>query len=166
MKINSMAGFAAGIFLATVICSAAYFTVGTEASKSPVQTTEKKKEESKIIKPSNEEMKAELESSGFIVQTTEEYDKSMEEAKKAAQQEEKADKDKDKEVVNTVIINVTKGMTSIDVGKMLEKAKLVDDGFKFSKDVEKKGVENRLRPGLYKVDSEMTHDEMIAAIFS
>lgn len=164
MKINSLAGFAAGIFLATVICSAAYFTVGTEASKPPVETTEKKKEESKIIKPTNEEMKAELESAGFIVQTAEEYDKSVEEAKKAAQEEIK-DQDKDKKEVNTVIINVTQGMTSIDVGKMLEKAKLVDDGFKFSKNVEKKGVENHLRPGMYKVDSEMSYDEIISSIF-
>ena len=56
-------------------------------------------------------------------------------------------------------------MTSIDVGKMLEKAKIVPDDFKFSRDVEKKGVEKNLRPGTFTVDTEMTYDQVIATIF-
>jgi hypothetical protein len=158
MAFNRLSSFAAGIFLATSVCSVAYFTVGTEAAKAPDKTAEKKVE---TIQPSEEEMKARLESSGFIVQTAEEYDKHLNDAKEAAQKEA-AD---DKKVVREVLLNVTDGMTSIDVGRMLEKAKLVDDAFKFTKAVEKKGVENRLRPGVYKVDSEMSRDQIIAAIF-
>lgn len=160
MKFNQLSSFAAGIFLATAICSAAYFTVGTKAAQAPVQTSKDKTDSAS--KPSNEEMKAELESSGYIVQTTEEHDQSLEEAKKAVQDEKSSEEQK---AVNQVLLNVTEGMTSIDVGRMLEKANIVDDAFKFSKDVEKKGVENRLRPGMYKVTSEMSYDEVISTIF-
>ncbi|MBM7716879.1 endolytic transglycosylase MltG [Siminovitchia sp. FSL H7-0308] len=162
MKLNRLSSFAAGIFLATAISSAAYFTIGTEASKAPAQTKEDKSDSAS--KPSDEKMKAELESSGYVVQTTEEYNKSLQKAKKAAQ-EEIASNEPQKEVVNEVIINVTDGMTSIDVGRMLEQAKIVENAFQFTKEVEKKGVENRLRPGTYKITSEMTPDQVISTIF-
>ncbi|RWR08631.1 aminodeoxychorismate lyase [Siminovitchia fortis] len=165
MRFNPLASFAAGIFLAAAVCSAAYFSVKSEASKAPAKTTEKE-----IVtenEPSEAEMIAGLESSGYIVQTVEEYNKKMEEAKAEAADKEKAAEDKaeDKKVVYRVVINVTDGMTSIDVGKMLVKAKIVDDAFRFSKAVEKKKVENKLRPGSYEVESDMSQDEVIAAIF-
>ncbi len=169
MRFNPLASFAAGILLATAISSAAYFSVKSEASKAPVKTTENETVTS--VQPSEAEMIADLESSGYIVQTVEEYDKKVKEAKAKEEKatEEKAtedkEKDKDKEVVYRVVINVTDGMTSIDVGKMLVKAKIVDDAFKFSKAVEKKKVENKLRPGSYEVDSDMSQDDVIAAIF-
>ena len=57
-------------------------------------------------------------------------------------------------------------MTSIDVGKELRKALIIDiSGFEFSKEVEKRKLESDLRPGTYKVDSDMTMDEVIEAIF-
>ncbi|GIN21215.1 aminodeoxychorismate lyase [Siminovitchia fordii] len=164
MRFNPLASFAAGILLATAISSAAYFSVKSEASKAPVKTTEKETVTS--VQPSEAEMIADLESSGYIVQTVEEYDKKVKEAKaKEEKATEDKDKEKDKEVVYRVVINVTDGMTSIDVGKMLVKAKIVDDAFKFSKAVEKKKVENKLRPGSYEVDSDMSQDDVIAAIF-
>lgn len=160
MRFNSLASFAAGILLATTVSGAAYFSVKSEASTTPV----KKEVKETIVETqlSEEEMKAELESSGYIVQTTGEYDKNIEDAKQAVAKEKSDD---EKKVVYRVVINVTDGMTSIDVGKMLVKAKIIDDAFKFSKAVEKKKVENRLRPGSYEVDSEMSRDEVIATIF-
>ncbi|MBD8005076.1 aminodeoxychorismate lyase [Bacillus norwichensis] len=164
MKFNPLASFAAGVLLATTVSSAAYFSVKGEASKAPAKTTEKV--EIKESKPSEAEMITDLESSGYIVQTAEEYNKNLKEAKAIAEKEEKPAKEKDKkEVVYRVVINVTDGMTSIDVGRMLVKSKIVDDAFKFSKAVEKKKVENKLRPGSYEVDSDMSQDEVIKAIF-
>ncbi len=164
MKFNPLASFAAGVLLATTVSSAAYFSVKGEASKAPAKTAEKV--EIKESKPSEAEMITDLESSGYIVQTAEEYNKNLKEAKAIVEKEEKSAKEKDKkEVVYRVVINVTDGMTSIDVGKMLVKAKIVDDAFKFSKAVEKKKVENKLRPGSYEVDSDMSQDEVIKAIF-
>lgn len=67
--------------------------------------------------------------------------------------------------VTKVVFNVTQGMTSIDVGNMLEQSNMVPDAFTFSKDVEKKGLENNLHPGIFVVDSEMTYDQVISTIF-
>lgn len=160
MRFNPLASFAAGILLATTVSSAAYFSVKSEASNAPVKTTEK--ETVKEEQLSEDEMIVELESSGYIVQTVDEYNKKLEAAKTDVEKEKKAG---EKKVVYRVVINVTDGMTSIDVGKMLVKAKIVDDAFKFTKAVEKKKVENKLRPGSYEVDSEMSQDEVIKAIF-
>lgn len=160
MRFNPLTSFAAGILLATSVSSIAYFSTKSEAAdiagKAPDKVTVV---ESRLTE---EEMKAELQASGYIVQTTAEYDENIEEIRTALQNEKSED---EKKVVYRVVINVTDGMTSIDVGKMLVKAKIVEDAFKFSKAVEKKKVENKLRPGSYEVDSDMTQDEVIAAIF-
>lgn len=172
MRLNALSSFAAGILLATSISGAVYFSTKSEAAAPVVQKKEPQTEakQTDAAKPESEEapkkqelteeeMKNKLESAGYMVQKTEEFEKQMEEVKKESEKEKTA---KTKQVV---VFQVSKGMTSIDVGKILEKAKLVDDDFKFSQDVEKKGVANRLKPGMYKVDSEMTKDELISAIF-
>ncbi|MFD1706620.1 aminodeoxychorismate lyase [Siminovitchia sediminis] len=153
MRLNPMASFAAGILLAASISSAAYFSTKSEAS-----TQESSKKSSITI----EEMKTELESSGYIVQTTEEFDQFIENVKASKQKEQPKEAGK---TVYRVVINVTDGMTSIDVGNMLVKGKIIEDAFKFTKEVEKRKVENRLRPGSYEVDSEMSQDEIINTIF-
>jgi hypothetical protein len=56
-------------------------------------------------------------------------------------------------------------MTSIDVGNILVRANLVPNAFTFSKDIEKKGLENKLRPGVFVVDSQMSYDQVISTIF-
>ena len=56
-------------------------------------------------------------------------------------------------------------MTSIDVGRALQRAKVIKSGLEFSKEVEKRGLENNLRPGTYTVESGMTMEEIISFIF-
>jgi hypothetical protein len=56
-------------------------------------------------------------------------------------------------------------MTSIDVGRVLENAKIIPNAFNFSKDIEKKGLEKKLRPGTFVVDSGMSYDQIVATIF-
>lgn len=104
-------------------------------------------------------MKDKLEQAGYVVQTKAAYDKDLADAKSSA------GKSANTKTVNRVVFQVTDGMTSIDVGRLLEKANIVDDAFKFSKDVEKKGIENHLRPGTYVVDSTMSYDKVISTIF-
>ncbi|WP_430487896.1 hypothetical protein [Priestia flexa] len=120
---------------------------------------------------SEEEMQTQLEDKGFVVQTQEELDKQLADAQAEAAQEaqkeskeEKEEQPKEEPVYRT-IINVSSGMTAVDVGEVLEKAKIVKSGFEFYKKVEGQGVENKLRPGTFEVDSSMTEDEMIAVIF-
>lgn len=160
MKFNLLGSFAAGLFIATSISGAVYFS-----SKSEAAPTKKSELQSKTTKlPSEEEMKNQLASAGYVVQTKAEYDKNIANAKTGAPKTSTADKSKSK-VVHQSVVTVSEGMTSIDVGRQLVKAKLISDAFQFSKDVEKKGVENHLRPGSYTVDSSMSIDQIISTIF-
>ncbi|MEH7081901.1 aminodeoxychorismate lyase [Neobacillus drentensis] len=159
MKFNVVSSFAAGVLLATTICGAVYFTddpVVTKAAAKPTKTEQKT-----VVQPTETEMKDKLLAAGYVVQPKAEYDKTLEAAKKAASTAANGSQ----KIAYRSVITVTQGMTSIDVGKMLEKAKIVPDDFKFSKDVEKKGVEKNLRPGTFVVDTEMTYDQIIATIF-
>ncbi|SHF85385.1 hypothetical protein SAMN02745208_02789 [Heyndrickxia coagulans DSM 1 = ATCC 7050] len=152
---NKLSSFAAGILLATAVTGAVYFSGTGKAADNTV----KKTNTAETAKLSNSQMKDKLEQAGYVVQTKAAYDKDLADAKSSAE------KSANTKTVNRVVFQVTDGMTSIDVGRLLEKANIVDDAFKFSKDVEKKGIENHLRPGTYVVDSTMSYDKVISTIF-
>lgn len=163
MRFNLLSSFAAGLFIATSICGVVYFSdnkgeAPKTASKTTVSTTSTK------IQPSEKEMKNTLTAAGYIVQTKAEYDKNIKDAK-ASKQKGATENNGSSKNVTHIIINVTDGMTSIDVGKMLESAKIVPNAFNFSKDIESKGLENNLRPGTFEVDSGMSYDQIVSTIF-
>jgi hypothetical protein len=160
MRINLLSSFAAGILITTTICGAVYFTSGSDNPKASSKSTETKVTEN--VQLSDSEMKEKLETAGYVVQTKADFDKALEEAKGSNQNETPAD---DSNAVTKVIVNVNDGMTSIDVGNALVGAGFIPNAFEFSKTVESKGVENKLRPGAYVVDSQMSVDEVIATIF-
>jgi cell division protein YceG involved in septum cleavage len=120
-----------------------------------------------VAQPTELEMKDKLAAAGYIVQPKAEYDKTIEATKKAASAAATAStaNNSSKKITYRAVISVTLGMTSIDVGRMLKKSKIISDDFKFSQDVEKKGVEKNLRPGTFVVDTEMTYNQIIATIF-
>ncbi|MFP5108064.1 aminodeoxychorismate lyase [Neobacillus sp. C211] len=161
MKFNVVSSFAAGILLASTICGAVYFTEDPEVTKAAPKPT--KSEQKTVVQPTEAEMKDKLLTAGYIVQPKADYDKTIEATKKAASAA--SANNNSKKIVYRAVISVTQGMTSIDVGRMLEKAKIVPDDFKFSRDVERKGVEKNLRPGTFTVDTEMTYDQVISTIF-
>lgn len=157
MRINLLSSFAAGMLLTTAICSAVYFNADTpKASGKTVK-----------VALTDADMKRKLEKKGFVVQTKEEHDKAITDATAAAQkQPAPADnKPTSSKTVTKVVINVSDGMTSIDVGRALVQAGIVKDAFTFSKDIEKKNLMNKLRPGVFVVDSSMTYDQVISTIF-
>jgi hypothetical protein len=160
MRINLLSSFAAGILITTTICSAVYFSGSNEDQKATAKTSETKAAEK--VQLSAGEMKEKLETEGYVVLTKADYDKNLKEAKGSDQKQTSTEETK---TVTKVIVNVTDGMTSIDVGNALVGANLIPNAFEFSKNVESKGVENKLRPGVYIVDSEMTVDQVIATIF-
>ncbi|KHD86097.1 aminodeoxychorismate lyase [Heyndrickxia ginsengihumi] len=162
MRFNLLSSFAAGVLIATAICGGVYFSSDHGSSKKTDKTVESKTQTA--AQPSESEMKNKLASAGYVVQTKAEYDKHIADAKTASQKSASSN-DKSNKVIYRVVFKVTDGMTSIDVGKLLVKAKIIDDAFKFSKDVENKGIENNLRPGTYEVDSEMSYNQVISTIF-
>ena len=154
MTAKSMRSFAGGLIVAAGVCGAVYFFGPGETTSS--QTADQ---------PSVAEMKSLLTSEGYIIHTEEEWNEqvaAINEKEVTAKVGTEATKEK---IIYRTIITVSKGMTSIDVGKALQKTKIIDKWFEFSKEVEKRKLESDLRPGTYKVESDMTMDEVIKAIF-
>ena len=157
MRINLLSSFAAGILLTTSICSVVYLTNDHGSTKT------KETDKTITVQPSVKEMEKKLVAKGYIVQKKADYDKNLKAAKDAKTKQAATENDKPSKTVVTV--NVTEGMTSIDVGKMLVPSKIVSDAFEFSQIIEERGLSNKLRPGTYVVDSEMTFNQVLSTIF-
>ena len=156
MTSNSIRSFAFGILIAAGVCGLVYFTAPNEANG------DKETETKKVVEmASPEEMKKSLEDQGYIIHTTEEWNNVVSNSlEKEAQQTPGEEK-----VIYRTMISVSSGMTSIDVGDVLKQTGIIDDSFAFSKEVENRGLSSGLKPGIYEVNSEMSLDEIIAAIF-
>lgn len=163
MKMNVLSSFAAGILMTTTICGAVYFT----DKKDVPNVSAKSAENNTIVKaePTENEMIQLLQSKGYVVLAKTEYDKNINDAKASAQKQDSPEDNKSAKNVTKVILNVSDGMTSINVGNMLVQAGLIENAFNFSKEIESRGLENKLRPGTFVVDSEMSYDQIIATIF-
>lgn len=157
MKVNILSSFAAGILTATSICAIVYFSEDRNTSKPANKVNNEQ------VQLSEKEMKKVLTSKGYIVQTKDEYEKHLNEAKGTPQAN--GEQNQEEKTISKAVIVVSEGMTSIDVGKMLVNATLIQDAFQFSKDVESRGLQNKLRPGTYTVDSTMSYDQIITTIF-
>ena len=152
MKAESIRNLAVGLLLGTGICGAVYFINPSETEPKVVE---------KEVTVSEDEMISSLTSNGYMVLTNEELEAQIAEAQAAVEQNTEPEGN----VVYRTMISVSTGMTSIDVGKALVGANIIDNALKFSQAVEAKGVEKDLRPGTFEVQSDMTQDELIAKIF-
>ncbi|MGR3763119.1 hypothetical protein [Rossellomorea sp. NS-SX7] len=159
---NSLRSFALGLLLAATVIGGFYFFGPTEA-----ESTEKSSKTVKAEKLTEDEMIKQLTTKGFVVHTEDEWNKQVAAVNetKEDKNEEKTEKKDDDGVVYRTILNVSMGMTSIDIGNALEEAKIIDDGMKFYKEVENRGLENELRPGTFQIESGMSMDEIISIIF-
>jgi hypothetical protein len=164
MMTNTLRSFASGLLIATTTIGAVYlFGPSTaESTEKPAESVEKQ-----VL--SEDEMIEQLASTGFVIHTEEEWNKQLAAASASKETEEKqGEKEKQTEkekVVYRAILSVSMGMTSIDVGNALEKAKIINDGMEFYKEVEKRGLENELRPGTFEFESGMSMEEIISTIF-
>ncbi|MGG1675252.1 aminodeoxychorismate lyase [Neobacillus sp. NRS-1170] len=162
MRINLLSSFAAGILITTAICGTVYFTDNSKVAKASAKPAAKPAETQTL---SEKEMKEKLAAAGYVIQTKAEYDKSVKEAKTSVQKQTPAEDNKSTKTVTKLIVNVSEGMTSIDVGNMLVKAGMVQNAFDFSKVIEKRELTDKLRPGVFVVDSNMTFDQIVGTIF-
>ncbi|MGE7603806.1 aminodeoxychorismate lyase [Peribacillus sp. NPDC097675] len=152
MTSKSMRSFAGGLFVAAGICGAVYFFDTEETANT--QTLEKL---------TVDEMKSKLTSEGYVIHTEKEYEEQLDELKSnQAVAEDKGPKEK---IIYRSVLKVSKGMTSIDVGKNLKRSRIIADAKEFFDEVEKRGKANNLRPGSYVIDSEMTTEEIISKVF-
>lgn len=167
-----MSSFASGILLASTVLGGVYFFSSEDAGAK--ETPEKEEAAAETAVLSEADMKSQLESSGYVVLTDDEFSKEIktaeEKAKAAAAEEAKAAAEKDAakdadKVVYKTVINVASGMTSGDVAEVLVAGKVIKDASSFVKAVESKGVENKLRLGVFEIDSNMSVDKIISTIF-
>lgn len=155
MTSKSMRSFAGGLVVAAGLCGAVYFFGPGEATG----TSEKLSED---------EMKESLASEGYVIHSEKEWEDQIAEAqsvKDKAEAEKETVKEPTEKIIYRTVLSVSKGSTSIDVGKTLQKAKVIKNANEFSDAVEKKGKANGLRPGTYVVDSAMTTEKIISIIF-
>ncbi|MGW6664007.1 MULTISPECIES: hypothetical protein [Peribacillus] len=157
MTSKSMRSFAGGLVVAAGLCGAVYFFGPGEATG----TSEKLSED---------EMKESLASEGYVIHSEKEWEDQIAEAqsikdKAEAEAEKEAVKEPTEKIIYRTVLTVSKGSTSIDVGKNLQRAKVIKNANEFSDAVEKKGKANGLRPGTYVVDSAMTTEKIISIIF-
>ncbi|UXH45878.1 endolytic transglycosylase MltG [Rossellomorea vietnamensis] len=154
---NSLRSFAGGILIATSLIGAVYLFGPSEASSTG------KEEPAEVQKLSEDEMVKKLTSKGYVIHTEDQWSKQLKAMNE--KQEEASIKKDDGKVVYKTMLTVSTGMTSIDVGNALEQANIIKDGLDFYKEVEKRGLENELRPGTFEVESGMSTDEIISTIF-
>lgn len=163
-----MSSFASGILLASCILGGVYFfssdDAGAEEASAKKETETVAATETPTL--SAEDMKSQLETEGYVVLTDEEYLKEIEAHEEKAKAEgEKAAAENAEKVVYTTVINVASGMTSSDVAEALVAGNIIKDASSFVKAVESKGVANKLRLGVFKIDSTMSVDKIISTIF-
>ena len=157
MRINLLSSFAAGILISTSISAIVYFSDDSINQKVSAKTSEK-------VQLNETEMKDKLVAKGYVVQTKDELEKTLQAAKSS--ETTPADSEEKNKAVTQVVVNVADGMTSIDVGNVLVQAQLIPDAFAFTQDIESKGLQNALRPGSFVVNSGMSYDQIIATIFT
>ena len=158
MKSNSIRSFALGLLVAAGTFAAVYYLGPSEAINSQ-----------KVKAPSEDEMKSELASKGYVIHTEDEWNQqqtALEEAKKSTAEAPKEEAPAQPETVEyQAMLSVSSGMTSIQVGNALERMKIISKASDFSNQVEARGLSNELKPGIFEVKSGMTIDELIAVIF-
>lgn len=159
IKISYLNSFAAGIILAASIIGAVYFA-DKDNSEVTIQTQSE----------SQQERISHLEKDGYIILTKAEFEKEILDAKQEAFQEQNEETDEtspEEEIVKTVVIEVTSGMTSYHVGQALKAEGLIDiEPFPFSKEIERRGLDKKLQLGTYTIDSNMDLEQIIAIIFN
>lgn len=151
-----MRSFAFGLIIAACLCGVAYYSTNDETSAKEVE------------KPSVEDMKKALVSEGYVIHTEEEWHEQLAATEKAKEDEKAEEEPKEAEkekIIYRSTITVSEGMTSIDVGRALEKAKIIKDPMDFVNEVEKQKLEKDLKPGSYEVDSNMKLKDAMSVIF-
>ncbi|WP_413375330.1 hypothetical protein [Alkalihalobacillus sp. 1P02AB] len=172
MASKGLQSFAAGMIIAVSVCGVVYYTtdnssVGAEGAIPEVQ------------EQTDEELIGQLQESGYVVQTESEWKSQLEELEAAvvervaaeleAVEEDVEETDADSEegdnIVYRTMLTVSPGMTSIDVGRALESANIIDNARDFFNEVEKRDLSNELRPGTFEVESGMSMGQIIDIIF-
>lgn len=118
------------------------YTVNADADKKDKEKKAKEKEKEKKAKEKKEKKEKE---------------------KKAKEKKEKEEKKK-KDEVQKYTLTIKNGMSSQDVSKLLSENKIIKDANKFSAYLQKNNYSQKLKPGKFKLKSDMSEKELAKAI--
>ncbi|NEU30733.1 endolytic transglycosylase MltG [bacterium LRH843] len=148
MSSKGLQYFAGGLFLATAILAGVHYLSGDATSEVPKLSQA----------PSIEEMKQTLETEGFIILSTEEMDKMQADLQQASETEAKT--------IYTMVLQVTAGMTSLDIAEQLVRGHIISDRSVFLDYVNANQLAGALRAGEYELNSNETIEEITARMTS
>ncbi|AIC94103.1 hypothetical protein [Shouchella lehensis] len=155
MTRKTIRSFAGGLLIASGVLGITYFIGNDQEAASSSNFTE-------------EEMVAHLQENGYAVETQAAWDEleaQLAEAQNTDAEEEPSDNNEG-EIAYRTILHVVPGMTSIDVGEMLEEAGIVDSAYDFYEEVDNRGLSNDLRPQVTgELTSEMSLSEVVDEFF-
>ncbi|MED4127925.1 MULTISPECIES: hypothetical protein [Shouchella] len=155
MTRKTIRSFAGGLLIASGVLGITYFIGNDQEAVSSSDFTE-------------EEMVAHLQENGYAVETQATWDEleaQLAEAQNTDAEEEPSDNNEG-EIAYRTILHVVPGMTSIDVGEMLEEAGIVDSAYDFYEEVDNRGLSNDLRPQVTgELTSEMSLSEVVDEFF-
>lgn len=150
MTKNGLRGFAAGLIIATFILSYVYYFQSdkTDASQNDVIT------EADIENYALE--------NDLVVLTEEEFKNlnEKEEPKEEKKEDKKKEEPKEEEKVINVNFEITPGMSTDDVASKLQKSKLISKKSDFTNYIKKNKLESGIKAESYKLNSEMTVEEI------
>ncbi|MFP7493630.1 endolytic transglycosylase MltG [Terribacillus saccharophilus] len=141
-------GFATALLLAGALMLYFHFSEAPQPEKIASASAE--------TQPDTDDMKKELEKSGLHVLKQEEFDQLTEKKSEPAAVKNKETKKQEQ----TFTLKLVSGMTSDDVATALEKAEIIEDGAAFRTYLDVTKASKALQVGDYKVDSQMTYEEI------
>ncbi|GAF63181.1 hypothetical protein BTS2_0072 [Bacillus sp. TS-2] len=174
MASKELRSFASGIIVAAAVCGITYYVTSDSQVDAGSQEFSEENQTTIEVPATEEEMLEQLSDSGYVIQSEEEWNASLEQLELAvterleeewAANEEESTDDEESTVIYRTILTVSPGMTSIDVGRALENANVIDRAQDFFNEVEDRDLSNQLKPGSFEVESDMTMNQLIEIIF-
>ncbi|MFS0786321.1 hypothetical protein ABC345_08115 [Shouchella sp. 1P09AA] len=156
MTRKTIRSFAGGLLVASGVLGVTYLIGSDTEVSSSTDFTE-------------EEMANYLQENGYAVETQETWDELEAQLATAQTEDESSNEEQsenDEQIAYRTILHVVPGMTSIDVGEMLEDAGIVDSAYDFYEEVDNRGLSNDLRPQVTgELTSEMSLSEVVDEFF-
>lgn len=156
MNKGLLQAFSTGVIFATAIMAGFYYGTNLDAQESVTAADAKKLLEAQgySISKSNDQSKSEH----TIIKKE---PKNIIEQKRETKNTEKIEKS---EKVISYILKIKSKMTTIEIAKLLEKEKIIDDATEFKNYMNQKNLSRQVQIGEYIVSSNMSNEELGALI--
>lgn len=181
MTKQGLRGFAGGLIVATLLLSYVYFYHSDKSAtrtitKADIETYAEKNDLVFITKEEYNHLtkQNDAKSKPEKPKEEEEKDKAKDKAKdknqtqtaenKANEEEKKKENQQKQEKPITVQLEIKPGMSTSEVGEELQRLKLISNKSEFTNYIKKQKLESSVKAGSYKLNSDMTVEEIAAVL--